>query len=68
MAWYFVKDRDSFTFTQKIDMRFEVFMVMKIQVVFWVVTPCSEDGGIGPPKCWYLIRSLHGITTHKIMS
>jgi hypothetical protein len=26
--------------------RFEVFMAVKIEIdVFWVVTPCSEDGG-----------------------
>jgi hypothetical protein len=47
--------------------RFEVFTVVKIQVkVFWVVKTCSVVVGYqGPPKQWYLIAMLQGITTQK---
>jgi len=39
--------------------RFEVFMVVKIQVkVFWVVMSC-------PLKSWYCTTILHGVTTQK---
>jgi hypothetical protein len=53
-------------------MRFEVFMVVKIQVeVFWVVTLCNVVVGYQHSKepcslCLQLpIAALHGITTQK---
>jgi hypothetical protein len=61
---YVVKDKREHGSVNN-NMIFEVLIALKIsKLVFWVVTPCGfvgryqrfspEDGGIIPPKRWYL--------------
>jgi hypothetical protein len=41
--------------------KFEAFTAVKIQVEFWVVTPCSVVVGYQRPLKWW---SYHSITRH----
>jgi len=65
---------------KELGVRFEIFMAMKIQVVFfWVVALCSNVVGYwhfggpcclhvwqkGSPKYWYPTTLLHDVTTQK---
>jgi hypothetical protein len=56
--------------------RFETVMAMKIHVVFWVMTPCSdvvgyqcvESGSMVLRNVGYLTISQHGVITQRIMT
>jgi len=49
---------------ETLDARPKFFTAMKNQVVvLWVVTPWRR----GPPKVWYPVTILHGITSRKPM-
>jgi len=55
--------------------RFEVFMAVKTQVIFWVLTMrsvvdtrVSQDHAVSIFKHWYPTITLNSITTQKTMT